>query len=83
MFTTRARFRLENNSNGKKVCDKLKVFTGLNCESQEGMKIWLCDFIISHTQKDPIYWNIVLIYFDCDINDNSLDILTRETLRAI
>ena len=27
------------NSNGKKVGDKLKVFTGLNCESQEGMKI--------------------------------------------
>ena len=45
MFTTRAKFRLENNSNGKKVCDKLKVFTGLNCESQEGMKIWLCDYI--------------------------------------
>ena len=67
---------LESNSNGNKGCDKLEVFTGLNCESQEGMKIWLCDFIISHTQKDPIYWNIVLIYFDCDINDNSLDILT-------
>ena len=34
------------------------------------------------TQKDPIYWNIVLIYFDCDINDNSLDILTWEPLKS-
>ena len=41
------------------------------------MIMWL-----SHTQKDPIYWNIVLIYFDCDINDNSLDILTWEPLKS-
>ena len=42
MFMTGAILRLESikyNSNGKKVGDKLKVFTGLNCESQEGMKI--------------------------------------------